>query len=521
MVRRFGFLTAMALAAVTPAATWAQTYDSEMPAPYSVTGGYSYAPSDGVYTYGRTRYTQLPDDKGFSYGETNVEHFLRETFRHSYFRMEYLNWSYSDPGENLLGAPILRDVPVGAFLNNPNAFNNNTVGNVLNTRIPFRVPGLTINGVESNNPDSTDFENLDLGPYNGFGVNPTLEGVKNIHNNGLRGTWGFNFEPMTWESSIFALQSSRASVTPRYVPVTDENGQVIPGQRVLVDAIPQTDVLGQITDNPYINGTFVVQGLLRNGQLSDNAYLIYDRSFQASIRSSVWGADTKVLSEGVNNGGLFSIRPLLGVKFLNFNERLTQQGVASAGVSVVDPSFSSGNQGKVTDQGPATAPQPDVFRQINASALNYLYGPQLGARFELGNQYFAVGCEPKMMFGVNSYRSTLDYSLPTVVFVSTGEFDANNNEIFTYVQTPNTKSTRVAKTTFGPVADVEVYARGRMSDHLNVFVAYNMIWAGMITRPGNNIVYNINENNVYDFTQDVKFTDLLIQGVSVGGEVNW
>lgn len=499
----------MVCTAWSPDATFAQTYDPQMPPPYSVYGG----PADGAYTYGRTRYTQLPDDKGFSYGDTNFERLLKETFRHAYFRLEYLNWSYSDPGDNLLGAPILRDDFTGDFIINPATFSNDYL---IDTTIPFRVPGLTINGVDSNDFENFDFEDLGFSPENGLGINPTLSGVKNIHNNGIRGTWGLDFEPFTWESSVFALQSSRASVTPRYVPVTTENGQVVPGERVLVDAIPQTESNDSFLP-AYINGTFVVQGLLRNGQLDNNSYLIYDRSFGASIRSSLWGADTKVLWEGVTNNGLFSMRPLLGVKFVNFNERLEQQGIASAGVAVANPSFDTLNQAKAPDD--AGEPQPDVFRQINSATQNYLYGPQLGARFELGNRFFAFGCEPKMMFGVNSYRSTLDYSLP--VITAEDATDDAGQPVTNFNSEENTGSSRIAKTTFGPVADVNVYARGRMSDHVNVFVSYNMMWAGMITRPGNNIVYNINQDNVYDFTQDIKFTDLLIQGVSVGGEVHW
>lgn len=464
MIGRFACLTAMVVAAMAPAPAGAQSYDPQMPPPYSVTGGYQYSPGgpgDGAHTYGRTRYTQLPDDKGFSYGDTNLERFLKETFRHSYFRLEYLNWSYSDPGDNTLGAPILRPVPQ---VLDPDNYNNTAL---FETGVPFEinndvlfVGGLDVDGI----PNSSD-----LGPLNGYGLSPSLEGVKNIHNNGIRGTWGFNFEPFTLESSIFALQASRATVVPRSVPVITANGQVSPGESALVNAIPQLTLLDGA--EPYINGTFIVQGLLDNGALSNQAFLIYDRSYQASVRSSFWGADSKIVMEGVNNGGLFSVRPLYGVKFVNFNERVNQQGTASARLAAFNE-FGVDNQTEDADP---------VVRQINAATQNYLYGPQLGARFELGNRFFTVGFEPKMMFGVNSYRSTLDYSLPAVTGADIAQFDENGDPILDengdqivvteYTTYENVRRERIAKTTFGPVADVEVYARGRVSDHFNLFVA--------------------------------------------------
>jgi hypothetical protein len=88
------------------------------------------------------------------------------------------------------------------------------------------------------------------------------------------------------------------------------------------------------------------------------------------------------------------------------------------------------------------------------------------------------------------------------------------------------QSVNTDKTTFGAVADFQTYARGRISEHLSVFVAFNLMWAGGVTRPYDNIAYNLSTTGsstaaASAFQQDVHFTDLMLYGVSVGGQVDW
>lgn len=447
MVGRFAKLTTVIVAALSPALAWAQGHDPQMPAPYSMAGygrpvydgvpmdggaGYAGYPGGyGGYPGGPVRYTQLPDDEGWAFGDTHLERFLKETFRHAYFRLEYLNWSFSDPGNVTLGAPILNPTDV----NNP----------IQDTSIPFDI-----------------FDPV-TGNLLGQGVSPSLDGVKGIHNNGIRGTWGFNFDPFSVEASVFALQTAKATVLPGNLPVVQE-----------------TDFLG----NTINRGLFVVQGVLVNGVPTADSYLIYDKSYSASVHTGIWGADGKIVLASYDTGGPMTVQPLLGVRFLNFNERLDQSGVFSTPELV-------------------TGTGDPVQRRINAATQNYLYGPQMGVRAELPSKWITLGVQPTMMFGVNSYRATL-----------TTQQIADANEAQQYE--------RIVKTTFGPVFDMQVYARGRLTDYLSVFVAYNLIWAGSITRPADNIVYNVTATrNPSDFFQSVHFSDLVIQGVSVGGEVRW
>ncbi len=433
MFGRFAWLSTVIVAALSPALAWAQAYDPQMPAPYSMPG-YGAPPQgmagDGAHTYGRTRYTQLPDDNGWLYGDSYFDRFLKETFRHAYFRLEYLNWDFSDPGSVVLGGPIRNEADVNNPLQDP--------------RVPFDV-----------------FDPV-TGDLLGQGVSPTLDSIKGLHNNGIRGTWGFKFEPFALEASVFGLQTAKGTVVPGGLPI-----------------IQQTDANGNVTNV----GTFIAQGLLVSGVPTQDALLIYDQSYKASIQTGIWGADSKVLLASVDPGSQLQVQPLFGVRFLNFNERLDQSGY------FLTPDLVTGT----------TA----VRRRIDSATQNYLYGPQFGARFELPSRWVTVGAQPSMMFGVNSYRS----SLKTQQLTSANEGPLEE---------------RIVKTTFGPVFDLQVYSHGHLTENFSLFVAYNLMWAGSITRPGDNIVYNAAASgSPSDFRTNIQFSDLLIQGVSVGGEVRW
>ena len=61
---------------------------------------YQSGPANWSYDY-------LGAKEGPLYGDTPLEEFLKDVARDSYFRMEYLSWSYRKPGNVLLGSPLL------------------------------------------------------------------------------------------------------------------------------------------------------------------------------------------------------------------------------------------------------------------------------------------------------------------------------------------------------------------------------------------------------------------------------
>lgn len=448
LLTKYARYAAVIAIVLCPVLAQGQNYNYQMSTPYADPGfGPGGMPADGMSGYGvagysrGTRYTQLPDDNGWMFNDSPLERALTETLRHAYVRVEYLNWSYSDPGNVVLSAPVL---------------STGVDTEYVNLRTPLSVT------------DQTTGSNL------GTAVVPNLDTIKGITNNGIRGTWGFKFEPFTLEGSIFALQTNRGTIVPGDLPITiDSSGN-------------PTGAHGTLAAN------YVAQGLMVAGVPSADTFLVYDQSYQAAIRSQLWGTDAKILLASLDPNSALQIQPLVGVRMLNFNESLNQGGVYSTNTTSVD---------ETTGQTVTTTTYTN--RQIDAATRNYLYGPQFGARFELPSKWITLGVQPTMMFGVNSYKSTLK----TQQLTSASEDQAYN---------------RLARTTFGPVFDLQAYTKGHITDHVSLFVAYNLIWAGQITRPANNIVYNTAAGgSPANFYQDIQFTDLLIQGVSVGGEVNW
>src|SRR5262249_2638219 len=69
---------------------------------------------------------------------------------------------------------------------------------------------------------------------------------------------------------------------------------------------------------------FIATSTLVNGQVSDHL-LLYD-SYQAVFQTQLWGAEANYLYDLDAVGGL-QFRPLIGVRYINLTERLTQTGV--------------------------------------------------------------------------------------------------------------------------------------------------------------------------------------------------
>ncbi len=98
----------------------------------------------------------------------------------SYWRLEYLNWSLTEPGDVFLGAPAGEFRAAGKLSadrgSGPNGLNSNAF------------PVITA-----------------LGTRNAFGFVPDLSDANFDNQNGIKGTFGVNFEPFTFEGSVWAL----------------------------------------------------------------------------------------------------------------------------------------------------------------------------------------------------------------------------------------------------------------------------------------------------------------------------
>ncbi len=342
-------------------------------------------------------------------------------FDGAFVRVEYLNYTISKPGNALLGAP-----PLG----------------VVNPTQPFEAfaPG-------TNSPVAV-------------ATVPTTNGISLGSMSGLQVTGGLNLiDDGTIEVGAFMLARK-------------ESGYIDKNLGGPFDLTSFGD--------PGISVPLVVAtSLLQNGQPSANL-LLYNQSFQATFQSQLWGAEANYLCD-VNNADAFRIRPLLGGRYINLAERLTQTGVF---------------------QQPETTAPPTVTT-IDSRTTNNLYGGQIGFRMEVVTKYLEFGVTPKILFLGDTMLSQ----------VSTdhlrSNFDGN-------VASQNLTSTF----TFG--GDATSYVQLNLSQNFSIRGGYNVLYINRVTRPQNNIYYNDNgANNPPGVVSNLIMRDVLISGFTVGCQFRW
>ncbi|MBM4074987.1 MAG: hypothetical protein FJ267_05015 [Planctomycetes bacterium] len=387
------------------------------PAPYSTYQqcGPGYG-SGGFGSHGNTVFEELPDDRGWMFGDSEMSRTLNRGFRHAYFRAEYLHWDLGKPGNSLLGEQLLSgDDPADGFQ-----------------------AAHTSTGII------------------GEAVAPTMKGINLDATNGFRGMFGIPIGSGAFEFTGMILK----------------NGGV---RRNLTDQISPADV-----GPPVALAQFIASPVTIGGALS-NSSIVYTESYKAILNTSAWGGEANYVFNfsGPERGDVISFSPIVGARYLNIDESLNQSGNYNAGTI--------------------------VNRRIESSTVNNSYGPQIGVRGEANISRLTLGIEPKMMFGVNTYEARLH----TERVLNATEAVLNLEE---------------SKTTFGPIADLKLYSRFAMTQNFHLFASYNLLWAGLITRPFENIDYNLTTvgvATVNDFKLDVNTTDMVLQGLSFGAEFRY
>jgi hypothetical protein len=585
------------LASALPSAAWSQSEQGVVPAGWHTYGpGFARASAAAVNAPTvsgpvNTVYEQLPDDTGWLYDQTPLERILKDTFRHAYFRLEYLNWDITDPGNNTLSGPT--NYPTFQYPpdlvrspTNPNLFVPTSIFSdgadptPTTTTTPQTFPVNDVNGgaERSSLPPVYHISNpsfvIDPSalPPMYIATQPTTEGVMTNKNNGIRGTFGFVLPVGEFQTSVFALAPATTRFAPQQIlfldvaDIDDDDGDLVMGDGDTTEYLPTFDAIaqamlidGQIPSVP-ITVTLGEQQSAQNPQLpipsdpnnplvpnpplnepisrGDNFLIVYNPVldpvtgdlvtnptsghynpltgnrlvpvYQASLKSQMWGAESNYLAPALDQGSPMQLQPLIGFRFVNFQEDLRQSGLYT-----------------FTSQDPNTGVFTNSIesRKIDSTTVNNLYGPQIGFRAEMSHKWLSIGAQPKVMLGLNSYKANLQ----TQNILRPDDVDQSLQE---------------NNQTFGVVSDLQVYSRLNLTSHFSVFAAYNFLWTGSLTRPTDNIVYNartlqsvldrdqtvpnplpnfaVTSADVEsDFKLDPTYTSLIMQGVSVGGEVRW
>ena len=418
-----------------------------------------------------TIYEELPDDQGLGFDEGPLGRMLTDTFRHAWFRGEYLLWNISAPGHGILGAQ-----PQNGSVTAVNAFNpysnygapgpQNLVNGVLFAR--------TVNTVQ------------------GVATTPGLDNFSINNLNGFRGTFGMPVPTGALEISSFVLQSSSDTYNGGNINANVYEGNVSPGVGTGFIQVQKTAVPAVLGTFPLVGSNaqeaqFITQPVLVNGVpqalTATSPGLDYDVSYKARLTTFAWGAEANYVPDTPDPNSLFQFRPVFGARYFNFRDSLDQFGQYN---------FSSGTP----------AVNSVISRSIDSAATNNIFGPQVGVRAEAMHSRFLFGVEPKIMLGMNTWQSTL-----------------NTSNVLS--PTDPAQSLVQKGTTFTPLFDAKFYSNVAVTKNFSAYIAYNYIWAGQVNRSYNDIQYNILNANHSNFGLLRNYSGATLQGLSFGCEFRY
>ncbi len=372
----------------------------------------------------------LPEDRGWSYDHP-WDGFYKNLADRSWLRVEYLLWK-SPPGNQLIGTET-------------------NTGN--DPRSPFAVGDVegfaAVVDADGEAPLSTKVADL--------------SSIGSKGTNGIRGTFGIDFDSGTLETIFFGTQSDYSTVA---------YGQT----DLLGPSFGQTDMISIMT---LLDGSTAFTG--RD----------FNQKFSAEYRTQAWGAESnyvintdQLMFKTIYGAGGFQMRPLLGFRYLKIAENMQVKG-----------SFEDLD---------ATVPVSFFESTIRSGTNNKLYVPQGGVRMEFVHPWFTISAEPKVGFGVNHYKGS----------VLTNQFQSAADP---------THYTAVSKTCFSPTFEFGVNARFNLNEWFTFNVGYNFLWANQIARANSIVYYNRNSGastgtslQAQNSTDDYK-----LHGLVLGGEIRW
>ncbi|WP_339729424.1 BBP7 family outer membrane beta-barrel protein [uncultured Gimesia sp.] len=362
----------------------------------------------------------LPVDRGWAYDHP-MDGLFKNLAQNSWMRLEYLLWK-APPGNQLIGTET-------------------TSGNDPRNSYTFT------------DADGRLFSTKEA-DLNSIGANGA---------NGIRGTFGIDFNGGTFETVFFGMKSDSSSVS--YEP-----------NDLLGPTFGQTDMIS-------------IQTFL-DGQLAASTGRNFNQTFSATYQTQAWGVESNYV---INTESLFfrtyygagglQIRPLVGFRYLKIGEEMNIRG------SFEDLTL--------------TVPVSLFESTVNSTTNNKLYVPQAGIRMEFVHPWFTISAQPKVGFGINNYEGS----------VLTDQFlDA----------TDPTHVTHISKRRFSPTFEFGLNARFHLSENFTFNVGYNFLWASQIARPDSIIYYNTSSANPttgVSLQAQNSLDSYKLHGLVIGGEI--
>jgi hypothetical protein len=277
-----------------------------------------------------------------------IEHFVSEVASRSWMRLEFLMWSYSKPGNRLIGAPV-SGLQIGAQ--------------------PDQIDGMTV-------PFDVN-DNLNGGASVGATLFPKANTLGGEDIPGIRGTLGVALNEAELELSFFGMEQSRSTYS--LTGIADVRDR-------LAALDPTLDPTLGVVFAPNYALPLLTDGVVQDATGFNS--LIFNDSFSAELGSQIWGTELIILSEPNVPGYGPSLQWLGGVRYINLDETFSING-------------SFDGRGLL----------PDRTTAIGSSTINNLYGPEVGLRMAYTCEHLTLSVTPRIMFGLNSYQSDVGSSI--------------------------------------------------------------------------------------------------------------
>jgi hypothetical protein len=205
---------------------------------------------------------------------------------------------------------------------------------------------------------------------------------------------------------------------------------------------------------------------------------LYDDTFTANIRANMWGSELNFVVDAYLPKPMFQLRPIVGFRYMRFNEELRQLGVFDQQDLLATP----------------------LVSHIDSYSKNSIYAPQIGLRGEMVSRWLTLGIEPKLGAGVNVYETS----------VVTQALRSPND--------PTTKTTETGEA-FSVLGELNLYAKIHIRQNFTFTVGYQATFVDQVARSYSSILYNDNGQNADPAIVTKPSLELFdFGGINVSGE---
>ncbi|WP_146502002.1 BBP7 family outer membrane beta-barrel protein [Rubinisphaera italica] len=316
------------------------------------------------------------------------------------------------------------------------------------------------------------------GTRNGYA--PTM-GIVDLNSmNGLRLKYGLKTTTGALEAStMWIFQTDRSASQAPFVfrnPAPSQNPNIT---TIGTPPAPALDTTG-VTAIPFLRDSAIT-----------NSALIFDTSYAVDYSSSMFGTEINYLWDDDRPINGFHLNFLLGARYLKLDETMTQIGVDSDVAT-------DANNNDITYFRTAT---------IASEAINQLYGPQIGFRMELVEDRVTFGAQPALTLAVNHIDSR----------VSTNNLFQGDDPTTTTVDESTAPTTSFFnQDKLSPIFSLALYSKIRLFENVQLYASYDLLFLYAVSRPGQNVIYDDDGDQIPDIYVDPKQTNMLTQGLTVG-----